>query len=130
MRPWINTPNRKEIKDNIGFVYIIKNIKTLKWYVGKKLFWFKQTKSPLKGKKRKRKGLFESDWREYTGSSNTLNADIAKQGIDNFERRIIKLCKTKTELSYEELKQQVLMNALFDKNCYNQLIRCRIHVKK
>jgi len=36
-------------------------------YIGKKLAKFKTTKPPLKGKKNKRRGYKESDWRTYYG---------------------------------------------------------------
>ena len=47
-------------------------------YVGKKLAKFKTTKKPLKGKKNKRRGTKESDWKTYWGSSEKLTADIEK----------------------------------------------------
>jgi hypothetical protein len=57
-----------------AFVYLITNkINDMK-YVGKKLAKFKTTKPPLKGKKNKRRGTKESDWREYWGSSDHLKA--------------------------------------------------------
>ena len=59
----------------IGFVYLITNLKTGQKYIGKKLAQFKRTKPPLKGKKLKRRSTVESDWREYWGSSDRLNAD-------------------------------------------------------
>ena len=61
-----------------GFVYLITNTTTGQKYVGKKLAKFKTTKPPLKGKKNKRRGYKESDWRTYYGSSDRLNADVAR----------------------------------------------------
>jgi len=56
----------EEIADQyIGFVYIITNLTNNKKYIGKKLAKFKKTRPPLKGKKRKRKSLVESDWQTY-----------------------------------------------------------------
>ena len=76
-----------------GFVYLITNKKNGKKYVGKKLAKFKTTKPPLKGRKNKRRGYKESDWREYWGSSDRLNEDVKKYGEQNFLREILYLCK-------------------------------------
>ena len=48
-----------------AFVYLITNKVNGMRYVGKKLAKFKTTKPPLKGKKNKRRGTKESDWRDY-----------------------------------------------------------------
>ena len=48
-----------------GFVYLITNTTNNQKYVGKKLAKFKTTKPPLKGKKNKRRGTKESDWKDY-----------------------------------------------------------------
>ena len=74
-----------------AFVYLITNKINGMKYVGKKLAKFKTTKPPLKGKKNKRRGAKESDWREYWGSSDHLKADVEKYGEDNFIRNIILL---------------------------------------
>ena len=49
-----------------AFVYLITNTTNGKKYIGKKLAKFKTTKPPLKGKKNKRRGTKESDWRTYS----------------------------------------------------------------
>ena len=56
-------------KDCEAFVYLITNTVSKQKYVGKKLAKFKTTKKPLKGRKNKRRGTKESDWRTYWGSS-------------------------------------------------------------
>jgi hypothetical protein len=76
-----------------AFVYLITNKVNGMMYVGKKLAKFKVTKKPLKGKKNKRRSTKESDWREYYGSSDRLNADVAALGADKFTREILYLCK-------------------------------------
>ena len=53
----------------IGFVYKIRNLKTDKLYIGKKILLNKRTKPPLKGFKRKRVEYVESNWFKYTGSN-------------------------------------------------------------
>ena len=72
-----------------GFVYLITNKKTGQKYVGKKLAKFKTTKKPLKGRKNKRRGTKESDWKTYWGSSERLTADVEKHGEDKFTRQIL-----------------------------------------
>ena len=76
--------NNKKIdtlpEDCEAFVYLITNKTNDMKYVGKKLAKFKTTKPPLKGKKNKRRGYKESDWREYWGSSDHLKADLEKLG--------------------------------------------------
>jgi hypothetical protein len=60
-----------------GFVYLITNLTNDRKYIGKKLARFKTTKPPLKGRKNKRRGTKESDWKTYWGSSDKLLADVA-----------------------------------------------------
>ena len=114
---WKGIP--KNIKDYLGFIYIIENKLNNRKYIGKKLFWFK-----------KKKKLVESDWKTYYGSCNELNADIEKFGKDNFTRIIVRLCKTRFEWSYYEMKMQVDNKVLFDPMYYNQLIRVRLRAPK
>ena len=73
-------------KDCEAFVYLITNLINHKKYVGKKLAKFKTTKKPLKGRKNKRRGTKESDWKTYWGSSEKLIADVEKYGEDKFTR--------------------------------------------
>lgn len=118
---WENEPNN--IEDYEGFVYIIETEHNKK-YLGQKKFWFKRTLPPLKGKKHKRRILKESDWRSYTGSSNELNEDI-KNGV-KYTKTILHLCKTKWEMNYLELKEQIDRNVLFKEDYYNGIIQVRI----
>ena len=69
-----------------GFVYLITNLTNDRKYIGKKLAKFKTTKPPLKGRKNKRRGYKESDWKTYWGSSDNLLADVEKLGKDKFTR--------------------------------------------
>lgn len=123
---WKNTLSAKEIEDYVGFVYMITEVKTGRYYIGQKKYWFANNKKPLKGKKNRRLGKKESNWKLYWGSSNKLNEHIAKVGTKGFERKILKHCKTQFDLSYTELEWQVKMNALFDPLCWNELIRVRL----
>ena len=119
---WKNAPDNYD--DYLGFVYLIENKTNGKKYIGQKKFWFKKTLPPLKGKKRKRRSLVISDWMDYTGSSNALNEDIASG--HKIVKTITHLCKSKFEMNYIELKEQMDNEVLFDENYYNAMINVRI----
>jgi hypothetical protein len=112
--------------DYEGFVYLITNTTTGQKYIGKKLAKFKTTKPPLKGKKNKRRGTKESDWREYYGSSDRLNADVATLGADKFTREILYLCKGRGEMSYIEAREQFDRRVLETDDYYNGIINVRV----
>ena len=117
----------KPNESDYGFVYIITNLQTGKQYVGKKLFWFKKTKTL---KKKKVRYLVESDWQSYYGSSIALNKDVKELGTDTFKREILHLCKSKGECSYLEAKEQIERAVLFNPEMYyNDWVICRVHRK-
>lgn len=95
-----------------GFVYCITNTLNNRKYIGRKYFYAKKTLPPLKGKKRKRRSLIDSNWKEYWGSSKILMADIELVGKDNFKREIISLHVNKAETNYSELAYQIVNNVL------------------
>ena len=109
-----------------GFVYLITNLTTGQKYVGKKLAKFKTTKPPLKGRKNKRRGYKESDWRDYWGSSDRLNADVDKLGPENFTREILYFCKSRAEMSYIEAREQFDRRVLETDEYYNGIINVRV----
>ena len=109
-----------------AFVYLITNKKNGMKYVGKKLAKFKTTKPPLKGKKNKRRGYKESDWKTYWGSSDHLNADVLKYGEDNFIREILHMCPSRGISSYLEAKEQFDREVLLSDDYYNGIINVRI----
>ena len=109
-----------------GFVYLITNKKTGQKYIGKKLAKFKTTKPPLKGRKNKRRGYKESDWKTYYGSSDRLNADVAQLGEKHFTREILYLCKGMGEMSYIEAREQLDRRVLETDDYYNGIINVRV----
>ena len=52
----------------------------------------------------------------------SLDFDIKLLGEDKFERLITNFAKTKKQLTYYELKAQILCDALFDDKSYNDNI--------
>ena len=113
-------------EDVEGFVYLITNLVDNRKYVGKKLARFKTTKPPLKGRKNKRRGFKESDWRTYWGSSDHLNADVKKLGPDKFTREILHYCPSRGALSYIEAKEQFDRRVLETDEYYNGIINVRV----
>ena len=120
-------------EDTVGFVYLITNITTGKMYVGKKLAKFAKTTYKvvkLKNGTKKRKKIrskINSDWQQYYGSSPNLTEDINKQGTDNFKREILYYCKSKSECSYIEAREQFSRRVLESDDYYNGHIQVRVH---
>ena len=112
-----------------GFVYLITELDTGKKYIGKKNFWKPKTLPITKTRKRRVKTRVESDWRTYYGSSVTVQNLIEEKGNNNFSKEILRLCKTKGEMSYFEAKEQFDRNVLFSEEYYNEFIGCKIHSK-
>ena len=116
------------IQSYVGFVYLIECIGTGRKYIGKKNFWAKHTKPPLKGKVRKRRSLKESDWQKYWGSNDEVKLDILRHGADQFTRTILHLCGTKGMMSYLEMKEQITRDVLLKPNeYYNSFVGGKIH---
>ena len=119
-----------ELPDEVvGFVYQITNTVNGRMYIGKKLARFKKSRKPLKGRVNKRRYTVDSDWKEYFGSSDELNADIKKFGKSKFKREILFYCKSKAELSYIEAREQFARKVLESDQYYNGHIRVRVHGK-
>jgi len=113
-------------EDCEAFVYLITNLTNDKKYVGKKLAKFKTTKPPLKGRKNKRRGHKESDWRTYWGSSDHLNADVLELGEDKFRREILYYCPSRGVASYIEAREQFERRVLETDDYYNGIINVRV----
>jgi hypothetical protein len=115
----------EDIGDNCSFVYLITNTQDNKRYIGKKQFYSQTTKPPLKGQKRKRKVVKESDWQTYYGSNKLLNEDVERLGTASFTRQILILCKTKSEASYWETRLILEKDALIKDGWYNDWLSAR-----
>ena len=113
-------------KDCEAFVYLITNLTNHKKYVGKKLAKFKTTKKPLKGRKNKRRGTKESDWKTYWGSSAQLIDDVEKLGEHRFTREILYYCPSRGTASYLEAQEQFERKVLETDEYYNGIINVRI----
>ena len=94
--------------------------------LAKKLAQFKKTRPPLKGRKNKRRSKVESDWRDYWGSSEHLQADVDNLGPEKFTREILHYCPSKGILSYLEAKEQFDRKVLLTDDYYNGIINCRV----
>lgn len=116
----------ENIESFISFVYCITNLETNRKYIGKKTFYFLRTKI-INGKRKKIKIL--SDWQTYYGSNKILQEEISINGINNYKREILHLCKTKSEASYLELKEQMNNNVLESNDYYNEYIIVKINKK-
>ena len=122
------------LPDNcVGFVYLITNNLSGRKYIGKKLAKFSKTtyktvkqKNGIK-KRKKIRSKIDSDWQEYYGSSPELTKDIVSLGKENFRREILFYCKSKSECSYIEAREQFSRKVLESNDYYNGHIQVRVH---
>ena len=128
-----NHPVETLPEDCVGFVYIITNVTNDRKYIGKKLAKFSRTTQrtvKLKNgtkKKRKVRTKVDSDWRDYYGSSPELLKDVELLGKDQFRREILYYCKSKSECSYIEAREQFSRRVLESTDYYNGHIQVRVH---
>ena len=120
-------------EDYTGFVYKITNLTNVKFYIGKKSF-FHNTNVRLgkkelaalptaRGKKPSKKLVVkESNWKDYWGSNKELIQDVKELGPEHFECLILRLCKTKKQLTYFEVHYQCTSDCLLGANSYNDNI--------
>lgn len=123
-KPLVQAPAEYE-----GFVYLITNTTVNKKYIGQKLFWVTRKLPPLAGKKQRRHKRLETDWKDYWGSSTALAKDVAAQGLQDFRREILYLCKNKNQMNYLEAQEQFSRSVLMDHSYYNGIINCRVTAK-
>jgi hypothetical protein len=132
---WIYENTLVEIlpEDCVGFVYLITNNITGRKYIGKKLAKFSKTtykmvKLKNGNKKRKKiRGKTDSDWQTYYGSSPELTKDVLELGVENFSREVLFYCRSKSECSYIEAREQFARRVLESNDYYNGHIQVRVH---
>lgn len=111
----------------IGFIYEITDSSNGMKYIGKKLLLSKRKLQPLKGQKRKRIKLAESDWISYHGSSEIVKEQVELRHAD-FHREILEFAKTKGVLNYIEMKHQIFKEVLLRRSeYYNGIIAGKIN---
>ena len=109
------------INEYEGYIYITTILDTGRKYIGKKNFFHntnvKLGKKELanlptaRGKKpTKKKVTKESDWKTYYGSAQEIKDSVKQYPKERITRTLIRLCKSKKELTYYECKY------LFDYN--------------
>ena len=91
----------------VGFVYLITS-PTGKMYIGRKNRFIKRSK------------VKESNWRNYSGSSKSLSADIKAMGGESFTFKILHFCKSLSEIAIMETTEILTRNALFSADYYNK----------
>lgn len=116
-------------ENTYGFIYKITRIEDGKFYVGRKNLYSERTKALTKkelaehtgkGKKpTKKKVIAESDWKEYYGSEASLKAEVKQLGKGAFKREVLHLCTHKKQMTYQELRHQILQGCLESDNCFN-----------
>jgi hypothetical protein len=124
----INDPNF-DITKYYGYVYMTSHFKTGRQYIGKKAF--QHTTNKKLGKKElaeipigrgrrpsKKQVITESDWKTYYGS----NTEVKSLPKNELTRVVMKLCKTKKELTYWETKYLFTYNVLEDERYMNDNI--------
>ena len=99
-------------KKTFGFIYEVHHIESGKKYIGKKQLMSNRTLPPLKGQKRKRKVVKESDWKTYYGSQKEIKELVKENKGQGFKREILQFCFTKKQLTYYELKWQFAKGVL------------------
>lgn len=123
----------------IGFIYKITNIKTGKFYIGKKSLFSNLKKTLTKkelaeyegpGRKPTKKLVVkETDWSNYWGSNKVLLGEIKEQGVGTFRKEILKFCYSKKELTYWEVHYQCVNEVLLTDKSYNDNILAKFFRK-
>ncbi len=111
---WIGLPTNFTPVGLEGFVYLVVNTSSQIKYVGRKYFWAK-TRKKVKGRKRRKLVVKESDWRTYKSSSEDLKKAIAMHGVEAFEFRVLQLFKTRAQTNYAEIREMFLRDVLYSR---------------
>lgn len=113
----------------VGFIYKITNVKTGKFYIGRKSLYSNTKKRLTKAEKALQTGpgrkptskrvIAESNWINYWGSNKTILQEIKEGGTDYFRKEIIKFCFSTKELTYWEMHFQCINEVLLTDKSYN-----------
>lgn len=113
-----------------GFVYQITHVVSGKIYIGKKQLMTTRTLPPLKGERKKRKVIKEGNWQTYYGSQAEMKQLVKEaESLEEFDRRILRYCFSKKELTYRELEEQVKHNVLEEDRYINSNILGKFYRK-
>jgi hypothetical protein len=116
--------------DAFGFLYKITNLTTDKYYIGIKQMVKTIKRPPLKGKKRRRTAVVQTDWKKYCSSSGIISEDV-QVNKDNYVFDILEFVHGgKRELQFAEASYFVKSGCLFDERCYNEMFNYRLRFKK
>ncbi|WCZ66208.1 hypothetical protein [Yersinia phage MHG19] len=121
-----------DIKNYIGFVYVIRFANGKK-YIGAKKVWKRIKAAPNTFKRGPKKGFEESDWKTYTSSSNELNCMLS-DGIPATDYIIVGwyptwgktlMAEMEMQLANDVLRSSVWLNKQigghFNPNCFDDL---------
>jgi len=122
----------------VGYIYCITNTQAIdeecghtynKPYIGKKALNSTtrskigvREKAATKTRKTYKKTTKSSNWKDYWSSCEELKADKELLGEQAFERVIIEWCYSKKNMTYCEIKHQIL-NQVLENDSYNKNIQ-------
>ena len=113
-----------QFPDNtFGFVYMTTHTPTGKSYIGKKVLFHNKKQKIGKKDLAKLQGVVgrrpsyklvvkESDWKTYYGSQKDIKQLLSEGKKGEFERTILKCVETKKQLTYFEIKYQMIYQVL------------------
>ena len=123
----------------VGFVYKITNIRTGKFYIGRKSLYSNTKKRLTKAEKALQTGpgrkptskrvISESNWLDYWGSNKTILQEIKEGGTDSFRKEILKFCFNKKQLTYWEVHYQCINEVLLTDKSYNNNVLAKFFRK-
>ena len=112
-------------ENSLGFIYIIRQISSGKYYIGKKLLSKAATKTVKGVKKKIRK---ESDWMDYWSSSPQILEWIHDaSGTGDFTKEILVCVSSRGMLVYGEELALYMVGALESNLWINRNIRSKVY---
>ena len=105
-------PQQLDFLKAIGFIYLVRHIKTGEFYIGRKNF--RSDSKATKGK--------QLAWRNYVSSSKPLVEKINKIGVDKFEFYVLEQFYTKGGVGWAETWSQAFAATPVNPLCMNRII--------